>query len=114
MVKARTSSIVIWLLSIAVVWIVTARLGHRLEPWAIQLTNPAFAVSLGWTYVAAWCVAVAAAKKRRLAIVRAVAVTLSLVLCLLMLFLMSRWSQRWEQMSPWLPLSAKVLLVFVR
>jgi SGNH hydrolase-like domain, acetyltransferase AlgX len=85
MVTSRTSSIVMWLLSITAVWIVTAWLGHGLEPWAIQLTNPAFAVSLGWTYVAAWCVAVAAAKKRRLAIVRAVAVTLSLMLCLLIL-----------------------------
>src|SRR5262249_57988169 len=85
MVTSRTSSIVMWLLSITAVWIVTAWLGHGLEPWAIRLTNPAFAVSLGWTYVAAWCLAVDGAKKRRLATVRAVAVTLSLVLCLLIL-----------------------------
>lgn len=85
MVTSRTSSIVMWSLSITAVWIVTAWLGHDLEPWAIRLTNPAFAVSLGWTYVAAWCLTVDGAKKRRLAIVRAVAVTLSLVLCLLIL-----------------------------
>jgi hypothetical protein len=39
---------------------------------------------------------------------------LALVLCLLVLPRMTRWSQRWEQMSPWLPFSEKVLLVIVR
>jgi hypothetical protein len=69
----------------AVVWTATAWLGHRGEPWAIELTDPAFAVALVWTYVAAWGVAVAGSRRRRAMILRFAAVTLSMLLGLLIL-----------------------------
>ena len=55
---SRVFGIVVWLLSILAVWLATAWLGHRLEPWAIELTNAAFAAAIVWTYVASWVVAV--------------------------------------------------------
>jgi len=76
---------VVWLLSILAVWLATAWLGHRLEPWAIELTNAAFAAAIVWTYVASWGVAVISSSKRRVMVVRSAAVTVSVLLAVLIL-----------------------------
>jgi hypothetical protein len=76
---------VVCLLSIPVVWVATAWLGHRLEPWAIELTNAAFAAAIVWTYVASWGVAVISSSKRRVMVLRSAAVTVSVLLTVLML-----------------------------
>src|SRR5262245_44622015 len=68
-----------WLLSIVAVWLVTAGLGRRTEPWAIELTNPAFAAALVWSYVAAWGAVVSRSSNRRDMSVKFVVFTFSMV-----------------------------------
>src|SRR5262245_46057747 len=82
---SRIFRIVVWLLSILAVWVATAWIGHRLELWAIELTNAAFAAAIVWTYVAAWGVVVTSSHKRRLMMLRCGAVTLSVLLSLIIL-----------------------------
>jgi hypothetical protein len=82
---SRIFWIVVWLLSILTVWVATAWLGHRLEPWAIELTNAAFAAAIVWTYVASWGVAVISSSRRRVMVLRSAAVTVSVLLTVLML-----------------------------
>ncbi len=67
-----------WLLSIAAFWAAAGWLGRRTEPWAIQLTSPAFAAAVAWTYAGTWSVAVLCSRQRRVALFRAVAVTLAM------------------------------------
>jgi hypothetical protein len=81
--QARSS--VIWLLSIAAAWTATAWLGRHPEPWAIELTNPVFAAALAWTYIGSWGIAIACARRPRVVLFRATAMTLSLLLGLLVL-----------------------------
>jgi hypothetical protein len=72
-------------LSIAACWAAAAFLGRRPEPWAINLTSPAFIAALATTYAGLWYLGIIWAGSRRAAIFRAVAVTLSIAAGLMLL-----------------------------
>ena len=69
----------------AAVWAAAAWLGRRTEPWAIELTSPAFAVAVAWTYAGAWGVAILLSRHPRVALFRAAAFTLAVGLGALIL-----------------------------
>ena len=66
-----------WLISVAAIWAATAWLARRPTPWAIEMTDPLFALALAWTYAGAWGVAIVSLRRPRVWLFRAVALTLS-------------------------------------
>ena len=74
-----------WLLLVAPWWAATAWLARQAAPWAIELTSPAFAAGLVWTYFGAWCAAALRSRDKDRVVFRALAVTGSLGLCLVLL-----------------------------
>jgi hypothetical protein len=84
--KSRSDSraVVGCLLAVAAWWGVTAWLGRQPAPWAIRLTNPAFAAGLLWTYVAAATVIIRAARDRRTMLFRIAAATMAWGGCVLL------------------------------
>jgi acetyltransferase AlgX (SGNH hydrolase-like protein) len=67
------------------VWIAPIWLSHLQAPWAIRLTTPAFVLALIATYVSLCAVFVGRSRAPRQALLRAIAITMSLVLGLLVL-----------------------------
>jgi hypothetical protein len=83
--RSQTFRAAAWSLSAVGFWVIAGWLGHLTSPLAIDLTDPAFALALVWTYVAAWAVTAIYARERRIVIFRFAAVLLSLLLSLIIL-----------------------------
>ncbi len=69
----------VWMFVALAWWGATAWVSRQVEPWALALTNRAFALGLMWSYVAAWSVVASLSRNRRAAWFRAGAITLSMV-----------------------------------
>ena len=72
---------VVWCLFVVVWWAATAWLARQPSPWALRLTNPAFAAGLLWTYVAAAAIVVRCARDRRTMLFRVAAATMAFLVC---------------------------------
>lgn len=75
----------VWLLAIAASWAAIGWLGRQGAPWAIELTSPAFAAGLAWSYIGAWSIAAVCSRSRRVVLFRAAVVTVSIGLSLMAL-----------------------------
>jgi hypothetical protein len=75
---------VVWLVALVAWWAATAWLARQPAPWALRLTNPAFAAGLLWTYVAAATIIVRGARDRRTMLFRIAAATMALGVCVLL------------------------------
>ena len=60
-------------------WSATAWVGRQEQPWALALTNWAFALGLAWSYVAAWSLATPWSRQRHVVAFRAIAITSSII-----------------------------------
>src|SRR6185436_16786948 len=74
-------SVVGWLIAVVAWWAGTAWLARQPAPWALRLTNPAFATGLLWTYVAAAAIVLGGARDRRTILFRVAAATMGLLVC---------------------------------
>ena len=86
-VSSVVESIVVqlaWLLAVVAWWGATAWLARQPAPWAIRLTNPAFAAGLLWTYAAAATIIVRSTRDRRTMLFRGAAATMAFVVCALL------------------------------
>ena len=72
-----------YLLAVVAWWGLTAWLARQPAPWAIRLTNPAFAAGLLWTCVAAATNIIHGARDRRTVLFRLAAATMALGGCVL-------------------------------
>lgn len=72
---------VAWLLFVVAWWGATAWLARQPSPWALRLTNPAFAAGLLWTYVAGTAIVLEGARNRRTILFRVAAATMGLLVC---------------------------------
>jgi hypothetical protein len=77
-IRSHHGSTIGWLLAVVAWWGATAWLARQPAPWAIRLTNPAFAAGLLWTYLAAATIVIRGARNRRTMLFRIGAATMAL------------------------------------
>jgi len=70
---------------ITVWWLAVAWIARRPTPWAVRLTNPAFALAALWTYIGAWHLAIMRARDPRRMRLRAFTLTIASLLGLALL-----------------------------
>ena len=75
----------VWIVYVLAWWGATAWLARQPSPWALRLTNPAFAAGLLWTYVAAAAIILGGARDRRTILFRVAAATMGLHVCVCLL-----------------------------
>jgi hypothetical protein len=83
-IRSRHRSTISWLLAVVAWWGATAWLARQPAPWAIRLTNPAFAAGLLWTYLAAALIIVRSARDQRGMLFRVAAATMAFGVCVLL------------------------------